>query len=430
MAYTVATIGVAGGGADTPASIAGIAVMALVTPSTSTNCTPDSTAIRPYEVADLMIPRYFTGEEGAYPGRMPSSRRLTLRDVATELGVSAKTISNAYSRPDQLSAALRERILTTAARLGYPGPDPVAAGLASGRVGAIGVAYANRLSYAFDDPVARELLAGMTAVAESAAAGLLLLPGPTDAGERTTAISRAVVDGLLACSLADDDPVLVAAHARRLPLVVVDQPRPAQLALGVPWIGTDDRTAAAQAAGHLLDLGHRDLGVVCFGLRRGAVRGLVDLAGQQAASYAVSRDRLAGYRDAVERRGLDWTRVPVHQGTDSTPDEGDAGAIAVLRQSPRPTGLLCLSDRLAEGAVRAARRLNLRIPEDLSVVGFDDAHPTGTALALTTVHQPVRAKGEQAATALLALLRGATPAPTTTLPTTLVVRGSTTVPAS
>jgi DNA-binding LacI/PurR family transcriptional regulator len=71
------------------------------------------------------------------------ARRLTLRDVAAELGVSPKTVSNAYVRPDQLSASLRQRILETATRLGYPGPDPVAAGLRRGRVGAIGVAYDN-----------------------------------------------------------------------------------------------------------------------------------------------------------------------------------------------------------------------------------------------------------------------------------------------
>src|SRR6188472_4552012 len=129
--------------------------------------------------------------------RRVASRRVTLRDVAAEVGVSAKTVSNAFSRPDQLSARLREEILATAARLGYPGPDPVAAGLRRGRVGAIGVAYANRLSYAFDDPVARALLAGMTSVAESAGAGLLLLPGSSDLEQRTAAINGAVVDGLI-----------------------------------------------------------------------------------------------------------------------------------------------------------------------------------------------------------------------------------------
>ena len=148
-------------------------------------------------------------------------------------------------------------------------------------------------------------------------------------------------------------------------------------------------------------------------------------AQQQAATFAVSRDRLAGYRDAVERRGLDWSLVPVFQGLDSTPEEGEAGALAVLACTPRPSALLCLSDRLAEGALRVARRLGLRVPEDLSLVGFDDAVPTAAALGLTTVRQPNRAKGEHAAHALLRLVDGAEPAPLPPLPTQFVVRGST-----
>jgi DNA-binding LacI/PurR family transcriptional regulator len=123
----------------------------------------------------------------------------------------------------------------------------------------------------------------------------------------------------------------------------------------------------------------------------------------------------------VARHGLDWARIPVYQGNDSTPEQGEAGAHAVLRQTPRPTALLCLSDRLAEGALRAARGLGLRVPQDLAVAGFDDSVP---ALGLTTVRQPVRAKGEHAAAALLALLRGAEPEPVVLLPTELVVRGS------
>jgi len=263
-------------------------------------------------------------------------------------------------------------------------------------------------------------------VAESAGVGLLLLPGSSDPAARNRAIGGAVVDGLFASSLADDDPLLRTAIARGLPLVVIDQPRPALLPSAVPWIGIDDRTAADGAAEHLLRLGHRRLGVVCFGLRRAPVRGLADLAEQRAATYAVSRDRLAGYRDAIERNGLDWSRVPVFQGTDSTPEEGEAGATAILSRAARPTALLCLSDRLAEGALRAARQLGLRVPEDLSLVGFDDAVPTAAALGLTTVRQPSRGKGERAAHALLSLLDGTPPAaPFPPLPTELVVRAST-----
>ena len=192
------------------------------------------------------------------------TRRLTLRDVAAELGVSAKTVSNAYVHPDQLSAELRQRIIATAARLGYPGPDPVAAGLRRGRVGAIGVAYDNRLSYAFDDPTTSALLAGITTVAEAAGAGLLLLPGSSDRQSRTAAVTSAVIDGLIASSVSDDDPLLRTVIIRRLPLVVIDQPSPDRLAqLGAataPWVGIDDQAAADAAAEHLLQLGHRRLG--------------------------------------------------------------------------------------------------------------------------------------------------------------------------
>jgi DNA-binding LacI/PurR family transcriptional regulator len=358
-------------------------------------------------------------------------RRLTLHDVAAELGVSAKTVSNAYRRPDQLSGGLRARVLATAARLGYAGPDPVASGLRRGRVGAIGVAYANRLSYAFEDQATVELVAGITAVAERARAGLVLLSGSTSRESRIGALTGAVIDGLIVDSLAADDPLLPVAIARRLPLAVIDQPDADRLAaLGAPdspWVGIDDRAAAAAVAGHVLELGHRRLAVVCFGLHRRPRRGLVDERAQAAATYAVTRRRLNGYRDAVRRAGLHWSQVPVVQGTDSTIAEGERGAATVLAATPRPTALLCLSDRLAEGAVRAAAGLGLRVPKDVSVAGFDDA-PLAAGLGLTTVRQPHRRKGQLATSALLSLLGGGPAAPVQTLPTELVVRRSTAPP--
>jgi DNA-binding LacI/PurR family transcriptional regulator len=366
------------------------------------------------------------------------ARRLTLRDVAAELGVSAKTVSNAYVHPDQLSVELRQRIIDTAARLGYPGPDPIAAGLRRGRVGAIGVAYDNRLSYAFDDPTTSALLAGVTTIAEAAGAGLLLLPGSSDYQRRTATVTGAVIDGLIASSVSDDDPLLHTVIIRRLPLVVIDQPGPDQLAqlgavnapwVGAPWVGIDDEVAADAAAEHLLQLGHRRLGVVSFGLSRGRSAGFADQDSQAAATYAVTRRRLAGYRAAAERHGIDWTAVPVWAGTDSTADQGDAGAAAVLACTPRPTALLCLSDRIAEGALRAAARFGLLIPDNLSIVSFDDAIPLAANLQLTTVRQPSRDKGEYAARALLDLLAGRQVPSRQLLSTELVIRGSSARPA-
>ena len=355
--------------------------------------------------------------------------RVTLQQVAAELGVSAKTVSNAYGRPDQLSAGLRERIMATAERMGYAGPDPVAAGLRRGRVGAIGVAYANPLSYAFEDPVSVALLAGVTSVAERAGTGLLLASGSGEADPSAATVRTAVIDGLVVASLSDDDPVVQVALARRLPLVVLDQPDPARLrapdGTHPPWIGIDDRGAAADLVRHLLGLGHRRLGVVSFSLGRPPVRALVDERAQAATSYPVTRRRLAGYREAAGEAGVDWTGVPVMTaGVGDHVDEGAAAARALLERSPRPTALLCLSDRLGEGALRTAADLGLRVPADLSVIGFDDAEPAAR-LGLTTVRQPTRRKGELAATALLDLLAGRAPPPVQQLPTELVVRTST-----
>jgi DNA-binding LacI/PurR family transcriptional regulator len=361
---------------------------------------------------------------------MPPRRaqQITLATVAAELGVSAKTVSNAYNRPDQLSAELRSSILEAAARLGYAGPNPVAAGLRRGRVGAVGVAYDNGLSYAFDDPVSVALLAGISTVLEPAGAGLLLIPGSTTDAGRVSSLSAALLDGLILSSVADDDPLLLAALTRRTPLVVVDQPRPATLkALAgrpVAWVGVDDRTAAVQMGRYVLDLGHRRLAVLSFGLHRLPITPALVTAQQQAdATYAVSRDRLAGYRDAAEAAGIDWMAVPVWHAPDSTPHDGRVGARALLDLHPRPTALLCLSDRLAEGALEAAGELGLDIPGDVSIVGFDDA-ATAQPLGLTTVTQPTRQKGDTAARALLDLQGGGAPMTPRALPTRLLERTS------
>src|SRR5919206_3308680 len=104
----------------------------------------------------------------------PPTGRLTLLTLAQDLGVSRATVSNAYNRPDQLSPALRERILARAAELGFPGPDPVARGLRRGRVGAVGVLVDQAVSYAFSDPPALQFLDGLARAVQHEGLGLLL----------------------------------------------------------------------------------------------------------------------------------------------------------------------------------------------------------------------------------------------------------------
>jgi DNA-binding LacI/PurR family transcriptional regulator len=351
-----------------------------------------------------------TGEQGS----------VTLATLARELGVSKSTISNAYNRPDQLSPALRARILDTARRLGYPGPDPLAATLSRGRVGAIGLVFfddppAYPLTFAFTDPVHALFLQGVADACGSAGVGLVLLGG----GRGTDLVRAALVDGFICQYDVADDERLQAVVERGLPMVVVDGPaHPA-----ASHVGVDDRGAARAAARHLLQLGHRRLGVVAAPLSPDGYDGPAGPQRQNAARYHVIRERLAGYRAEVEAAGLDWSGVPVEERSPYGQDAGWRAAAALLDQKERPSALLAMSDELALGAVRAAEELGLAVPDQLSVVGFDDTPAAAQARPpLTTIHQPHRDKGTLAAELLLH--PAAQPA-SQVLPTELVVRGST-----
>jgi len=116
--------------------------------------------------------------------------------------------------------------------------------------------------------------------------------------------------------------------------------------------------------------------------------------------------------------------VPVEAGGANRVEDGAAMAAALLARTPRPTALLCMSDRLAEGALRCARGLGLRVPGDLSVIGFDDG-PGADAIKLSTVRQPHRRKGELAARALLDLVATGAAEPVQLLPAELIVRATT-----
>ena len=117
--------------------------------------------------------------------------RVTLKTVAAAVGVSPATVSNAYNRPDQLSAELRERILAVAAELGFTGPDAAGRALRTGKSGAVGVLLTGHLSYAFSDPYAVGFLAGLAEIAEQFSTSLLLMPiSDADTEGSTTAVRR------------------------------------------------------------------------------------------------------------------------------------------------------------------------------------------------------------------------------------------------
>ncbi|HEX2728869.1 MAG TPA: substrate-binding domain-containing protein [Rubrobacteraceae bacterium] len=352
---------------------------------------------------------------------MDSKPRTTLKRIAAELGVSPMTVSNAYNRPDQLSAELRERVFETARRLGYAGPDPLGRGLRRGRSGAIGVLYDTPLSYAFEDPAAVLFLRGLSSAVEEVGMGLWILPGSYP-GERDAAtVGGAMCDGIVVYSVAEGDPLVEAALERRLAAVIVDQPR----IEGVPFVGIDDEKAARTAAEHLLALGHRHFGIVSFGLSPDGRAGIADADRQLSARYPVSRARLAGYTAAISSADATF-EATVYECQGSRADLGKTAARVLLSRKSRPTAILATSDQLGLGVISAAREMNLSVPDDLSVVGFDDTPEAVSAVpSLTTIHQDHAEKGLRAGRLLLAKLRGETSPGSELLPTRLVVRDST-----
>ena len=346
---------------------------------------------------------------------------MTLQTIADALGVSRTTVSNAYNRPNQLNPELRRKVLETAAALGYAGPDPAARRLRSGRSEAIGLLFCDTLSRAFADPAAMLFLQGLVGQTEPAGLPLLLLAGPQpDGGDVVGAVREAVVDSFVVYSLPDDHPQVNAALERRVPVVVVDEPR----LPGRSFIGVDDRGGARRAAEHLVQLGHRRFGVISLRvIDDDHPGGRLDPERFAAGTYRITRERLEGYREGLEAAGVDWSAVPVEERPASSVAAGAVAARALLAEEPRPTAILASSDLLAFGVLGVARELGIGVPGELSVVGFDDVPGAAYSMPpLTTVRQPLEEKGVAAARVVLE--RPAEPADIV-LPTELVVREST-----
>jgi DNA-binding LacI/PurR family transcriptional regulator len=326
------------------------------------------------------------------------SPTVTLADVATHLGVSRTTVSNAYNRPNQLS------------------PDPMARGLRRGLTGSLGLVFDAPLSYAFTDPAATLFLTGMATGLEEHGAALSLIPRMPEGAERSAELVRsALVDGYMLFCTRTDDPRYAAVRARGLPFVLIeyeDDPTAAHVQI-------DDVAGAEAAARHLVDLGHRRVAIVS-----GYETDVVEAPVAQARSrWHVQSGRLAGWRAGLEAGGIDWGVVPVSGAGGSDAAGGARAAGALLDRADRPTAILALSDLQALGVLRAAAERGIDVPRELSVVGFDDIPQAAAATpGLTTVSQP---HGEKGRAAVRLLVSGADPADSVLLPCHLVVRAST-----
>ncbi len=333
----------------------------------------------------------------------------TIYEVAKRARVSTATVSRVLSQPDVVTPATRLRVLQTIERLGYE-PNSTAKNLRTLRTGKLIVSVPD-----ISNPFFSLILQGIEAAAQSE--GYSVLVGDTQHDEKreegyAMMLRRKEADGLIFLGHRlprEAATVIRAMKPRCAPIVNGCEFNPAN---GIPSVHIDNANAAGEAMDHLYDLGHRRIGVITGPL-----------------GSPLSRDRLSGATASAKRHGA-HAECLVMQG-DFSIESGATAADSLLRRTDPPTAIFCFNDEMAIGVVETARRLSVKVPSDLSVVGFDDIRfARHTYPSLTTIAQPMREIGEGTVRLLLGILSGKerTRPPSVTLRHMLVVRDSTAPP--
>lgn len=334
----------------------------------------------------------------------------TIHDVARECGVSVTTVSTVLNNaPRPVRAAVRARVIETAQRLNYH-PSAVARGLVHRRTRTLGLLFSVVESAIVTNHYAVGVLEGIFREAAERGYEIHLHTRPWEGEAVSAARIRAQrSDGILVVAPPIGSDIASSLHRLGAPLVVVSAPAGVG---GVTTVDVDNRAGARLAAQHLLALGHRRI---------------AHLMGDPAqASVCERRD---AFRAALAEAGIELPDAAM-VGASFDFDVAYATTRTLLVAAERPTALFVTTDSLALQALHAARDLGLRVPEDLSVIGFDD-FPLAPYLAppLTTVHHPLARVGAMAVALLIDRIEGREAPGRVLLDPYLVVRGSTAPPA-
>jgi LacI family transcriptional regulator len=342
---------------------------------------------------------------------LPNS--VTLVDVARRADVSDATVSRVFSGRNQVREKTRRKVLEAAQELGYV-INQRARSLASGHSNVVGLLLPNftNLSIGY----CSEIIQGVDDALGAHNYDLMLYNAHRGTDKTTSylaAIERGLADGLVVVLPQDAGPYLDTLRRRRFPCVLIDHRGQNEdfedcFAVDVTnWQGAFDATES------LIKLGHTRIGFITGRMGLGC-----------------ARDRLAGYQAALKKHKLKFDRQLVCEGTFQQP-EGFTCAHTLLTLPDRPTAIFASNDMMAFGAMDAARDCGLRIPEDVSIVGFDDLPQSAqTHPPLTTVRQPLQEMGRAAVDMLLGLIKQPDKPPERTrLKTELVIRGSCQPPA-
>jgi LacI family transcriptional regulator len=329
---------------------------------------------------------------------MQPTGRVTIADVARTAGVSVATVSKVINGRYGVAAETELRVQEVIDQLGYES-SIVARSLRSNRTNVIGILVAEF------EPFSTELLKGISEAVEETGYELMAYTGGLGRHDRIgweqrylTRLAGTLIDGAVIVT-----PTVITEHDT-IPVVAVD---PHTGPSGTPTVDADSLGGARAATQYLISLGHR---------RIGFIGGRPDLES--------ARLREQGYRSALEDAGIDVDPTLMRIGG-YRPDLADAPAHELLALPERPTAIFAANDLSAIRTMDIAKELGLRVPDDLSVIGFDNVPEAAlTEPPLTTVAQPIHQMGAEALGMVIDLIRGTPREPHVRLPTSLAVRGS------
>ena len=331
----------------------------------------------------------------------------SISDVAARANVSVATVSRALRGLPNVAEATRLRVMQAAEDLDYV-VNPNASRLAAGHNTTVGVVLPHTVGWYF-----QHVMTGIQALLYQRGYDMLIYTVPNPAARDRFLADlpfRKRVDGLLVIDVPMTDVEQRMLASLDIPLVAIGEGGD-----HYPLIKVDNRRGAEIATNYLLDLGHERIGLVSGPL-------------DDVMRFSVANDRHAGWAKSLADRGVAAEPSWVSTG-DFRMQHGVTGIIDLLRQSPGLTAVLLMSDEMAIGALRVLSQQNIRVPQDLSIIGFDGQEIT-EFMGITTVAQPMERLGTQAGEVLMALIRGESPQGfPRVLPVSLVVRETTSVPS-
>lgn len=324
---------------------------------------------------------------------MNSNKKVTTKSIASALGISHTTVSNAWNNPDKLSDELRKQILEYAASCGFQGPDRLGRALRTGKSDTIGVIFNDSMSYVFIDNHDLSLMKGIATQCENHDVNLVLIPLKNSQNVKVKRLNT-LVDGYILNATHNSEEVIQQALAKNIPVVTIDFSLPDYSSVSI-----NNKKAMSEICEYLLNKGHRKFGIISFPSTK-SVAGLRSLEQAVTGDNNLMLTRVNACRETLAAHAINlkdcWLFETLHDEA-----HGAQAAQILLNEHPDMSAIICLSDRFAAGAVNYCVEKNISVPQQVAITGFDDIPVNSSGIRLTTISQHAEDKGKTAVKLLL-----------------------------